>query len=220
MTGHTCVILAKGNSRRLPHKNKLLFDGLTLPRRAVECAKSAGIFDRIVLDTDDHEIHCGFSDVEVNWRDESVRGDNVDSAKVILAIPNIADSQTVTLLQPTSPLRDAEDVTKCMIALTSDPSADSIVSVVKIKNSNRIFRMDNYIYISPITYAVQECCVTNGAIWCIKTPVFMLRRTFITERTIFYEMPKERSVDIDTKDDFLHALALWEKGYGKNRDNC
>lgn len=213
-TGHICVILAKGHSIRLPNKNKILFDGQSLTRRAIDCAKAVGLFDRIVLDTDDEAIRYECSDIEVHWREEYVRGDDVPSAEVVFSIPGVENSRTITLLQVTSPLRTPEDVAECLRMLSNDTMSESVVSVVRVKNANRILRMGGYL--SPISTDEQPCCVTNGAIWCVKTAVFLRRRSFITEKTLYYEMPKTRSVDIDTKDDFMHALALWEKGYGKN----
>ena len=212
--GHICVILAKGHSKRLPNKNKLLFDGQSLVRRTVECAKTAGVFDRIIIDTDDKEIGYECKDIEIHWREQSVLGDEVPSADVVFSIPDIVTSKTVTLLQTTSPLRTPDDVSECLNILNGDIDAESIVSVVRVKNANRVLRMGQYL--NPVSFDEQPCCVTNGAIWCVKTPVFLQRRSFITEKTLYYEMPKNRSIDVDTKDDFMHALALWEKGYGKN----
>lgn len=214
MADHVCVILAKSHSTRLPHKNRLSFDGLPLYRRTIDCAKISGMFDEIIIDTDDSQILAACSDIRTNYRAEHVRGDDIPSVDVILSISNIESYKTVTLLQTTSPLRTPTDVQKSQEIFRANRSADSLVSVVRIKTANRIFYMNDFL--EPISYRMDEACVTNGAIWSSNVLSLRQNRCFITSKTIYYEMPKERSVDIDTRDDFLHALSLWNRGYGKD----
>ena len=57
MTNHTlAVILARGGSKRIPRKNIRPFLGKPMIAWSIEAARAAGVFDRIVVSTDDDEI--------------------------------------------------------------------------------------------------------------------------------------------------------------------
>jgi CMP-N-acetylneuraminic acid synthetase len=51
-----CVIPARGGSRRIEHKNRKLFHGKPIIVYSIETAKASGLFDMIVVSTDDLEI--------------------------------------------------------------------------------------------------------------------------------------------------------------------
>ncbi|MCW7471404.1 pseudaminic acid cytidylyltransferase [Leptospira kanakyensis] len=50
------VIPARGGSKRIPKKNIRIFNGKPMIAYSIEAAKSSGVFDRIVVSTDDEEI--------------------------------------------------------------------------------------------------------------------------------------------------------------------
>lgn len=57
MTSRTlAVILARGGSKRIPRKNVRPFLGKPMIAWSIEAARAAGVFDRIVVSTDDAEI--------------------------------------------------------------------------------------------------------------------------------------------------------------------
>lgn len=51
-----CIIPARGGSRRIPRKNIKLFHGKPIIAYSIEAAKESGLFDMIVVSTDDLEI--------------------------------------------------------------------------------------------------------------------------------------------------------------------
>lgn len=51
-----CVIPARGGSKRIPRKNIREFCGKPMIAWSIEAAKESGLFDRIVVSTDDDEI--------------------------------------------------------------------------------------------------------------------------------------------------------------------
>lgn len=50
------IIPARGGSKRIPKKNIKLFNGKPLIAYSIEVAKQSGLFDRIIVSTDDEEI--------------------------------------------------------------------------------------------------------------------------------------------------------------------
>ena len=51
-----CVIPARGGSKRIPHKNIKSFCGQPMIAWSINAARGAGVFDRIVVSTDDDQI--------------------------------------------------------------------------------------------------------------------------------------------------------------------
>ena len=51
-----CIIPARGGSKRIPKKNIRLFHGKPMIAYSIEAAKNSGIFDKIIVSTDDTEI--------------------------------------------------------------------------------------------------------------------------------------------------------------------
>lgn len=58
MMKRLCYIQARAGSKRFPGKNKAPFDGLPLYRRVYNTALCSGVFDAVVISTDDDEIHA------------------------------------------------------------------------------------------------------------------------------------------------------------------
>jgi pseudaminic acid cytidylyltransferase len=53
---NVAVIPARGGSKRIPRKNVRAFAGKPMIAHSIECAKESGVFDRIIVSTDDEEI--------------------------------------------------------------------------------------------------------------------------------------------------------------------
>lgn len=51
-----CIIPARGGSKRIPRKNVRLFAGKPIIAHSIEAARSSGLFDRVVVSTEDEEI--------------------------------------------------------------------------------------------------------------------------------------------------------------------
>ncbi|MEJ0037609.1 MAG: pseudaminic acid cytidylyltransferase [Gammaproteobacteria bacterium] len=80
------VIPARGGSKRIPRKNIRAFAGVPLLARTIDLLRSAGVFDRIIVSTDDEEIvQVALSaGAEVPFRrPPELSGDRVITAPVI-----------------------------------------------------------------------------------------------------------------------------------------
>lgn len=56
MNGNVAIIPARGGSKRIPRKNIVVFEGLPLIGHAIQVAKDCGLFEKIIVTTDDEEI--------------------------------------------------------------------------------------------------------------------------------------------------------------------
>lgn len=53
---HVAIIPARGGSKRIPRKNLMPFDGVPMFVRSIRMALDSGLFDQVVVSTDDEEI--------------------------------------------------------------------------------------------------------------------------------------------------------------------
>lgn len=134
------IIPARGGSKSIPRKNIKDLGGKPLIAWTIEAAKASGVFERIILTTDDSEI----AEVGKKWgievpflRPKELAEDKTPTLPVLQhAVSWLKENEgylpdAVMLLQPTAPFRQARHI-KCAIDLFITSGADSVVSVVEI----------------------------------------------------------------------------------------
>ena len=213
------IIPARGGSKGVPHKNIKMICGKPLIAYTIESAYKSGIFERVIVSTDDLEI-ARISEkygAEVPFiRPDSIAGDDVSSDDVILHALEFYDNKVdyVCKLQPTSPLRTEADIINAY-NLLQEKDADFIVSVCECEHSplwtgvlNKDLCMDEF-----IDEDVKRLCRQNlpryyrlnGAIYMARTKKFIQNRSFFGKKSYAFVMSQESSVDIDSEMDFLLA---------------
>lgn len=221
------IIPARGGSKGIPGKNIKPLGGKPLIAYAIETARGAGAPDsRIIVSTDDERIaavarDCGLA---IDYmRPAALGGDTVGSREVILDVMDWADGrdidyEAVVLLQPTSPFRMADDISGA-VALY-DASLDMVVSVTEAA-SNPYYNCfetdgDGYLHVSKgdglITRRqdAPKAWEYNGAVYVINPRSIREMPLGAFSRRVPYEMPRSRSIDLDTPTDWLVAEALLE----------
>lgn len=130
------VVPARGGSKSVPRKNLALVGGETLIARVANVVHELEWIDQAVVSTDDDEIADEGADrgLEVVRRPEALATDDALSVDVWqhawldVESDSEREFEIGVLLQPTSPLRGAADVTECVWKLVDD-SRDVVVSV-------------------------------------------------------------------------------------------
>ena len=143
------VIPARGGSKGIPGKNIRAFAGKPLIVHSIEASLQCPLINKTVVSTDDDEI----AEVAQAHAAQVIRRPDelaTDTALVIDAIKHAvrtveeergADVDIVLLLEPTSPLRRAEDIEKCIRILLAD-RADSVATYTPSNISpNRLWRV-------------------------------------------------------------------------------
>lgn len=205
------LITARGGSKRLPRKALLDCAGKPLIDWTIEAARQAGCLDTLVLSTDDEEIaeHCRTLGVLVPFlRPAELATDSATSIDVIIhAIMAMGWSgQHLLLLQPTSPARTAGDIAAACALAAGHPDA-SILSVTRLDYPlSWLWQDDGSRQKLSRTHQLPPDSATlfrpNGAIYLRRSDRILAERLLISEADCkFYEMPKQRSVDVDTQDD-------------------
>lgn len=209
------LIPARGGSKGLPRKNILVAGGLPLVAWTIAAAREAATVDQVVLSSDHDEIMATamkYGCDAVIRRPDELASDTATSIDVVLhALTQLPDFEYVALLQPTSPLRTGRDI-DAAFRLMQKTGAPSCVSVCPTRESpywmyqlNAAGELAKLLSSLPEVSRRQdlpETYVLNGAIYIADSQWLRKNGSFISERTVAYTMPAERSVDIDNADDF------------------
>jgi CMP-N,N'-diacetyllegionaminic acid synthase len=142
------VVPARGGSKGLPGKNARLFLGESLLGRAIRIALET--CDDVVVTTDDPglaEIAHGYR-VPVRIRTPELATDEAPMLPVVQDAIRGREGDVIVLLQPTQPLRTAEQVRRAIDRLKEAPGLDSVVSVREIPER---FRPDLVMHVHPIS---------------------------------------------------------------------
>lgn len=215
------LITARGGSKALPRKNVLSAGGRPLIAWTIAAAKESSIIDRIVLSSEDDEIIQTAKEwgCEVPFRRPgNLASDTANSIDVILhALDQLPEFEYIILLQPTSPLRTAEDI-DAAFSLMRINGAQCCVSVCDVEQSPcwmyRITdegKLQGFLTREEGVTRRQDLppvYILNGAIYIARTDWLRRTKSFVNSETIAYKMPKGRSLDIDNADDFALFCAI------------
>ena len=214
-----CVILARGGSKGLPDKNILNFCGLPLITHTIIAAEDSGVFSEVIVSSDDARILQIAKDSAVTalTRPAELASDTASSIDALRHVLEGRECDSVCLLQPTSPLRNAADVKAAYDKfLAADaPSLFSVFTSHASPYFNIVELQKGKIALSKSGYSrrqdAPEVYQLNGAIYFWKKSELLAHKKVIFENSAIYIMPEERSVDIDTKLDFEMAEFLYKK---------
>lgn len=202
------LIPARGGSKAIPNKNIVDLCGRPLLAWTTAAAALSEL-DRVVVSTDSDEIATVARQlgVEVPFlRPRSLAADNSRSIDVVLhALEQLGDiPDAVMLLQPTSPLRTTDDINACLQLMTAE-SPDSVISVVAVsQHPEQVKTLENGRLI-PTAFSAAEgtprqelpqYVIPNGAVFLTRSDI-LTSRSFYGEDSIGWEMPAERSLNID-----------------------
>jgi len=120
------------------------------------------------------------------------------------------------LLWATAPMRTVEDIRNGYAMLTD--KFDAVVGVTTydlpvycaqlINEHNKLTPLFPEMLHKP-SQEMPEVVCDNGSFCWVKTDAFWRHKTWLLPRLCGYDMPRERSCDIDTEDDWHHAHYLY-----------
>ena len=222
------IIPARGGSKKILRKNIKLLCGKPLIAYTIITAKQSKYSDNFYVSTENEEIAeiSRKYGAEVIERPKELAKDETPTIDVIFHVLEILKMKNYTpdivvLLQPTSPLRRAEDVDNA-IKLFLNSDCGSVVSVCEVEHPPYwSFKIEEgYLkslfdrrYLRMRRQDLEKVYIPNGAIF-VSTPQTLYKyKSFYCNHIIPYIMPIERSVDIDNELDFMLAELLAKK-YG------
>lgn len=215
------VIVARGGSKGLPGKNVRELAGRPAVAWSVLAAHGSRFVDRTILSSDDDAIidAARVEECEIPFcRPASLASDDASVIDVLFhALDAVGGTyDVVVLLQATSPLRIAADIDGCLECLIA-ANAPACVTVCRPSHPPHLFyrpdpdgRLHRLMDFAGIERRqdMPETVMLNGAVYAAEIDWLRRNRTFVTDETVAYMMPAERSVDIDSELDFRLAQTL------------
>lgn len=181
------MILARGGSKRVPRKNIRDLGGQPLVVWAFGAAKLSGVLDDIVVSSDDADIlnlAKGYGLLALERPHELACDDASSYPAMLHALDSMElPYEYLCLLQPTSPFRLPVDVA-CCVTMAKENVMPAVVSVTRGQSR------------------------PNGAVYVGRTDWLRDGGNFDGPAVERYYMPPERSVDIDTEEDWELAESM------------
>ncbi|MES2413228.1 MAG: acylneuraminate cytidylyltransferase family protein [Pseudomonadota bacterium] len=224
-------ICARGGSAGVPGKNIRPVLGKPLIAWTIEQALSCGLADRVIVSTDSQDIAavaraCG---AEVPFlRPAELATAQAAKLPVIQHMVDWVEGssgravETIIDLDPTSPLRLISDILACTALL--DEQTDLVITGYE-SDKNPYFNMverDPQGYAGLVCKPASEVFGRQSApkVYAMNASIYVWRRSSLTgslwssSRVRLYEMPRERSIDIDHPVDFDLVELLMKKKLG------
>lgn len=225
---YLAIVTARAGSKRLPNKNALDFCGCPLflwsVRAGLECPEVARTL--VTTDSTEYQALAQATGASCLWlRSPELSSDQASSADVIKDVLDRCEDHAhaytgLILLQPTSPLRTADDISAA-IRLYESTGAPAVVSVCEaecppawIGQVGGDLQMDDFIRPEFRNLRSQDLGTwyrLNGAVYVIGIDAFRSEHGFMPKGTLAYIMPRMRSIDIDTAHDFELAQLVMER---------
>lgn len=233
---HTVAFIpARKGSKGLPGKNKKLFSGKPLIQWSIEQASATKIFDHIIVSSDDPDVlqiahDCGKKMKVVpiercpkgmsNKDKTRLAGDEADMDVVLYDFFGRKNNKCkyICLLNPTAPLRSPEDIKEMYKYI----KMEKYWNVISVKWSDFIGWVEKPTNHGPLpTYNINrrpnrqtrnDFFLENGSIYWFKHEIFIVYGHMIANpaKVKLYEMPVERSIEIDTPFDFYMTERAYE----------
>lgn len=217
-------IFARGGSKGLPGKNIRLLGGIPLLGHGIRLAQSIDRVERVFVSTDDAAIAAVAREYGAEVIDRPVEL-ATDTASEWMAWRHAIGYvrgelgltfDTILSLPATSPLRNQDDVLRCLDAL-----CDEVEAVITVTPSARspYFNMvsedgDGFVRVVLGDSKFQRR-QDVPAVYDVTTVAYVTRPDFVLTHASLFEgrvkavvVPKERAVDIDDEFDFKVAQAL------------
>ncbi|ESP95108.1 cytidylyltransferase domain-containing protein [Pseudoalteromonas luteoviolacea] len=216
------IVPARAGSKRLPKKNVRKLNGTPLVGYTLNAATASKYISHTIATSDCPEVLAiakEYPNTTALLRPDELASDTATSIDVVKHAIDYAQEQgiefdTICLLQPTSPLRDSEDIDNA-IELFIAKNAKGVVSMTECSHSplwatpletEGQFKQ----FLSTLTGTrsqdLPKYYQLNGAIYLVDRVIFKQEGKLLFEHEFYpFIMSSENSVDIDTEIDFLTA---------------
>jgi len=215
------IIPARAGSKGLPGKNTALIEGKSLVQLAIESALSIPEITRVVVTSDDVSVQKIASDsgAEVVVRPAGLAQDNspIESAILhALAELNLDPTSTdvLTVIQPTSPLRDKQLLATSISNFIKNGSQGSLFGVVEVEHHPAKMLVVNGEFVVPFTKVedlsaprqqLDRVVRQSGSIYITNLQQFLSLGTLFINPVGWVAVSGAEAIDIDTAQDLALA---------------
>ena len=222
------IIIARSGSKGLKDKNIRPLNGKPLLAYTIEAALQSGRFDTVMVSTDSRKygkIAKEYGAEVPFYRSKETSQDSTSPWDVVKEVleqykARGEEYDTFALLQPTSPLRNADDIQKAYKEF-EEKKANAVVSMCELECAIHLVNklpkslsMKGFITEKQYNKRRQEIepyYRFNGAIYISKVKTFYKHMNIYEDKCYAYIMDRNRSYDIDSEDDLKIVEAIMKK---------
>ena len=228
-----CTIAARGGSKGLKNKNIREILNKPLLAHTIIQAKNSDLFECIAFSSDSDfilELAEKWGADHIIKRPSELATDDAPKVPVIQHCVNEVEKilnikfDIIVDLDVTAPLRIIDDIKSAVKLFENTTEAPNLVTGCRARRSPyfNLVELNKNGYVirskslnSPVSGRQKSppCYDMNASIYVYRRNTFFKEfdKTCLLEKTIFFEMPEERSIDIDTKLDFEIVEYLMNK---------
>lgn len=229
-TGDILVAIpARGGSKRLPRKNLLPLSGKPLICWTIEAALEANLNARVIVTSEDEEIlgiarQYQSQGVIAYNRPDELASDTTSTADVLIDAVKAEqekghEPKTIVVLQPTSPLRSAEDIRAALHVYRKGGCEKTVVTVCEVDHPTAWvgtigdgLRFEGVDVSRKRSQDYQKEYRLNGAVYVVRTDTLIDSGSLFMELMCASVMPRMRSLDVDDGVDFCICESLISSG--------
>jgi N-acylneuraminate cytidylyltransferase/CMP-N,N'-diacetyllegionaminic acid synthase len=228
-----CTICARAGSKGVTNKNLRLINGLPLIAYSLQQAVETKLFSQIAVSSDSSEIRTTAMAHGATFVVDRPTQMASDTAPKLPAIRHCVETtekefgqfDIIIDLDATAPLRIAADIIGSLELLTAT-NADNVITGTPAHRSpyfNLVEQDENGIVqlSKPLKDAVTrrqdspKCFDMNASIYVWRRDALLNNPSLFASNTRLFEMPRERSLDIDSQADFEMVEWMMTKGSAK-----
>ncbi len=214
------IITARGGSKRIPGKNIRPFLGKPILAYSIEAALSSGIFDEVMVSTEDEEIAALARQYGAKvpfYRSEKTAGDFATTNDVLLEVLEEYEKREKYFdigccIYPTAPFVTAKKLTEAMERFRQS-DADALIPVVQfsyppqramvIRDGELQFK--NLEYIDSRSQDLEKEYHDVGQFYCFRVPAYQKNKKLMLGKILPYLVDEMEVQDIDNESDWKIA---------------
>ena len=220
-----CVIPARGGSKRIPRKNVKDFLGKPLIAYSIEAALNSGVFERVIVSTDDADI----ADVAVKFgaqvpfmRDATLSDDYATSSDAVAdAARRLGGYAHVCCLYATAPLITCEilreaygkfEEARCEFLFSATEFSFPIQRAIRLEQNGAV-NMFYPQFALTRSQDLERAYHDAGAFYFGRREAWLEKKPIFAPYSRAFLLPRNLVCDIDTPEDFEFAQKLYEINY-------
>lgn len=214
------VITARGGSKRIPRKNIKDFCGKPIMAYSIEAALKSGVFDTVMVSTDDREIAEiaeKYGATVPFFRSEKTSNDFAVTSQVLAEVLEEYESRSqrfdrVCCIYPTAPFITAERLRTAM-ELLEEKQADSVLPVVRFSfpPQRGVVLEDGFLrfkwpeHRNTRSQDLEPFYHDVGQFYCVNVESFREQQVLVMEKTVPLILSELEIQDIDIEEDWKLA---------------
>lgn len=214
------IITARGGSKRIPRKNIKNFLGKPILAYSIEAAVMSGIFDEVMVSTEDEEIAeiaKSYGAKVPFYRSEKTAGDFATTNDVLLEVIEEYEKRgqkfdMACCIYPTAPFVTSEKIKDAMSKLEAS-DADTLIPVVQFSYPpqramvirDELLQFKYLEYIDSRSQDLEKEYHDVGQFYCFKIEPYKQNKKLMLGKILPYVVPEMEVQDIDTESDWQIA---------------